>query len=439
MTTIETPTPDSPARPRIPARRIFMVSGFGTALEFYDFTIYGLAAALVFPRLFFPDFDPLVGTIIAFAAFGSGFLARPLGGIVFGHFGDKYSRRNVLIVTLLIMGAATFLIGCLPTYETIGVAAPILIVALRLLQGFSAGGEWGGASLTGVENAPEHRRGLYGSFTSMGIGIGSLVGSAAFMLVTLLPDETLYTYGWRIPFWAGGALVIIGLVARAKLPIESPSGKDVVKVPLLTAIRQHPKQILLAIGVAYGYNTLAYIGSIFTVTYAEHRDYSATISLLLQVVGAAVFVAAAPSMAWLSDRYGRKKVIGWGTAAYAVFFFAFFPLVDTHVAWLVVLAYALVNIFMAAPQGCIPAFLSEQFPAATRYSAISTTYQTGAAIGGGTAATAAAALFAFMDQNPIGVAIYTAVAAAVLVFCASRLRETYRVRTEHLGVSSYRA
>ncbi|GAA3712129.1 MFS transporter [Zhihengliuella alba] len=434
MTLTDTTRRDTP---RIPARRIFMVSGFGTALEFYDFTVYGLAAALVFPQLFFPSFDPLVGTVIAFAAFGSGFLARPLGGIVFGHFGDKYSRRTVLIVTLMLMGAATFLIGCLPTYQVLGAWAPILLVALRLLQGFSAGGEWGGASLTGVENAPENRRGLFGSFTSMGIGIGSLVGSAAFMLVTLLPEEALQTYGWRIPFWVGGALVIVGLIARAKLPQEAKRESDTVKVPLLVAIRQHPKQILLAIGVAYGYNTLAYIGSIFTVTYAEHRDYSSTISLLLQVVGAAVFVAAAPTMAILSDKYGRKKVIGWGTVAYALFFFAFFPLVDTHIAWLVVVAYALVNVFMAAPQGCIPAFLSEQFPAATRYSAISTTYQTGAAIGGGTAATVAAALFAAMDQNPIGVALYTAAAAAVLVFCASRLRETYRVETQHLGVASH--
>lgn len=429
-------TIQAPDKPAISARRIFMIAGFGTALEFYDFTVYGLAAALVFPKLFFPDFDPLVGTIIAFAAFGSGFLARPLGGIVFGHFGDKHSRRTVLITTLTIMGASTFLIGCLPSYQSLGIAAPILLVGLRLLQGFSAGGEWGGASLTGVENAPEQRRGLFGSFTSMGIGLGSLIGSGVFALLTLMPEDLLFSFGWRIAFWLGGALVVVGLFARRRMPEEKPAADAHKGAPLLEALRKHPKQILLAIGIAYGYNTIAYIGSIFTVTYAEQRDYSPTVSMLLQVVGAAVFVISAPIMGALSDRYGRKKVIGWGTAIYAAVFFMFFPMVDAHIAWMVILAYALVNIFMAAPQGCIPAFLSEQFPRETRMSAISATYQTGAALGGGTAATAAAALFTFMGGNPLGVGLYTAFAALVLILCAAGLRETYKVKTRDLGLAA---
>ncbi|MGQ3383438.1 MFS transporter [Glutamicibacter sp. TV12E] len=431
MTAIQTP-----AQPVMSARRIFMIAGFGTALEFYDFTVYGLAAALIFPKLFFPGFDPLVGTIIAFAAFGSGFLARPLGGIVFGHFGDKYSRRTVLITTLSIMGASTFLIGCLPSYQTLGVAAPILLVLLRLLQGFSAGGEWGGASLTGVENAPEKRRGLYGSFTSMGIGLGSLLGSGVFALLTLLPQDLLFSYGWRVAFWLGGALVIVGLFARRSMPEEKPSAAPTQGAPLVEALRKHPRQILLAIGVAYGYNTIAYIGSIFTVTYAEQRDYSPTISMLFQVIGAAVFVISAPVMGALSDRYGRKRIVGWGTAIYTGIFFLFFPMVDAHIGWLVVLAYALLNIFMAAPQGCIPAFLSEQFPRKTRMSAISTTYQTGAALGGGTAATAAAALFAAMGGNPLGVGLYSAFAALVLVLCTAGLRETSKIRTGDLGLKN---
>ncbi|MDR4533979.1 MFS transporter [Glutamicibacter sp. PS] len=427
---------DTSTRPKISTGKIFMVAGFGTAMEFYDFTIYGLAAALIFPKLFFPDFDPLVGTIIAFAAFGSGFLARPLGGIVFGHFGDKYSRRTVLITTLIIMGTSTFLIGCLPGYATLGVVAPILLVLLRLLQGFSAGGEWGGASLTGVENAPEHKRGLFGSFTSMGIGLGSLVGSGVFALLTLMPEEQLLAYGWRIAFWIGGALVLVGVIARTRMPQEEPSEHKATGAPLIQALRKHPKQILLAIGVAFGYNTLAYIGSIFTVTYAEQRDYSPTVSMVLQVLGAAVFVIAAPLMASLSDKYGRKRVVGWGTALYAGFFFLFFPMVDGHVVWMVVLAYALINIFMAAPQGCIPAFLSEQFPRETRMSAISATYQTGAALGGGTAATVAAALFAAFGGNPIGVALYTALASLVLIGCAAGLRETHKVATRNLGTTA---
>ncbi|MGD6748444.1 MFS transporter [Streptomyces sp. BH106] len=372
--------------------RTFFISGFGTALEFYDFIIYGLAAALVFPKVFFPSFDPTVGTLVAFAAFGSGFVARPLGGIVIGHFGDRIGRKAMLVLTLLVMGSSTFLIGCLPTYGALGVAAPILLVALRLVQGFAAGGEWGGASLFGIENAPEGRRGLWGSFTSAGIGIGSLFGTGVFTLVTLLPQHALESWAWRVPFWLGGLLVLVGVVARSRMPQEERRGERAPRVPILDAVKRHPRQMLLAIGVAFGYNTLAYIGSIFTVTYAEERGYSHTQSLLLQVAGSVAFMVAVPVMALVSDRFGRKPVVILGTLAYGAVFFGYFPMVDGHVMLLATVAYVMVNVLMAAPQGCIPAFLGEQFSAATRYSSISATYQVGAALGGGTAATTATAL-----------------------------------------------
>ncbi|MFE4256726.1 MFS transporter [Streptomyces sp. NPDC056910] len=415
------------------ARRTFFVSGFGTALEFYDFIIYGLAAAIVFPSVFFPGFDHTVGTLVAFAAFGSGFVARPLGGIVIGHFGDRIGRKSMLILTLVIMGSSTFLIGCLPSYQSVGVAAPVMVVALRLIQGFAAGGEWGGASLYGIENAPEDRRGLWGSFTSTGIGIGSLFGTGVFALITLLPQEDLKAWAWRVPFWLGGLLVLIGVVARSRMPQEERRTEQAPRVPILDSIRRHPRQMLLAIGVAFGYNTLAYIGSIFTVTYAEELGYDYTESLLLQVAGSIAFTVAVPVMAKLSDLVGRKPVVILGTLAYGAFFFAYFPMVNGHVLALATVAYVLVNVLMAAPQGCIPAFLGEQFPGSTRYSSVSATYQTGAALGGGTAATAATALLLAFDGNPIGVGLYSGAAAVVLALCAWGLRETFKVPTAQLG------
>jgi len=418
------------------AVRTFFISGFGTALEFYDFIIYGLAAALVFPELFFPSFDHIVGTLVAFAAFGVGFVARPLGGIVIGHFGDRIGRKAMLVLTLLVMGSSTFLIGCLPTYETVGVLAPVLLVALRLIQGFAAGGEWGGASLFGIENAPENRRGLWGSFTSTGIGIGSLLGTVVFLAISIFPDAELLAWAWRIPFWLGGLLVLVGLIARTRMPQEHVSKSEAPKVPLLAAIRQHPRAILLAIGVSFGYNTIAYIGSIFTVTYAEEIGYTSTESLVLQLVGSAAFMIAAPVMGLLSDRIGRKRVVGWGSVIYGAFFFAFFPLAEGHVMFLVVLAYVGINVFMAMPQGTIPAFLGEQFSKESRYSAISVTYQTGAAIGGGTAATTATALFIAFGNNPLGVGLYSAAACLVIALCTLGLRETYRTPTAELGAPS---
>ncbi|APE19573.1 MULTISPECIES: MFS transporter [Streptomyces] len=432
----ETDHRPSPKAPPATTARTFFISGFGTALEFYDFIIYGLAAAIVFPAVFFPSFDRTVGTLVAFAAFGSGFVARPLGGIVIGHFGDRIGRKAMLVLTLLIMGGSTFLIGCLPAYDTVGVAAPVMLVALRLVQGFAAGGEWGGASLFGIENAPEDRRGLWGSFTSAGIGIGSLFGTGAFTLVTLLPEEALQAWAWRVPFWLGGLLVLVGVVARSRMPHEERRTDRAPRVPILAAVKRHPRQMLLAIGVAFGYNTLAYIGTIFTVTYAEERGYTSTESLLLQVAGSVAFTIAVPAMAVLSDRRGRKPVVIIGTLAYAAFFFVYFPLVDGHVLVLATLAYVLVNVLMAAPQACIPAFLGEQFSAATRYSSISATYQTGAALGGGTAATAATALFIAYDNDPVGVGLYSGAAALVLVLCAWGLRETFRVPTAHLGTDT---
>ncbi|PSJ47404.1 MFS transporter [Zobellella endophytica] len=410
------------------ARKTFWVSGMGTALEYYDFFIYGYAAALVFPAVFFPEMDRLTATLIAFSAFGAGFLARPLGGIVFGHFGDKVGRQKVLVFTLLMMGVSTLLIGCLPSYASVGVAAPVLLVLLRLLQGFAAGGEWGGAALFGIENAPRGRRGLWGSFTSMGIGIGGILASAVFATVSLAYDDDLTGFAWRIPFLLGGVLVLIGLYARLQAPREAPAPRQKeTPVPLLAALRARPRELLLCIGVAFGYTTIAYIGTTFFLSYATLIGYGNTEALLFDFALSITIVISAPLFALLSDHIGRKRVMILGSALMAAGFFAFFPLISQHSLWLSLAAYALVGALMGATQGPIPAFLGEQFPREMRFSSISATYQIGAALGGGTASSIATAILIASDQNPLGVALYAAGALGLVALCSCLLRETARL------------
>ena len=409
------------------AMKTFFVSGLGTALEYYDFLIYGLAAGLVFNVVFFPNADPLLGTLYAFAAFGTGFLARPLGGIIIGHFGDRIGRRKMLILTLLTMGVSTFAIGLLPTFETIGVWAPILLVLLRLVQGFAAGGEWGGAALFGIENAPDNRRGLWGSFTSMGIGLGTFLGAGAFSLVSLIFDGDIISFAWRIPFWVGGLLVVIGLLARLNMPKDEADQKEktnTVDIPLVEAAKQKPREILLGLGVSYGYNTIAYIGFTFFLSYLTNLGFGSTESLVGQLVYSAVLFLSAPAFALLSDRFGRRPVMIYGGIAMALFLYAYFPLVGTMNVGLAIVAFAVTGLITGITQGPIPAFVSEQFPARVRYSAMSASYQIGAAIGGGTASFVATGLLIISNQNPVSVALYGTFAMVVLVLCSFGLKET---------------
>jgi MFS family permease len=416
----ETPSKVSPVQ-------AFLVSGLGTALEYYDFLIYGLAAGLVFNSVFFPDVDPLIGTLYAFAAFGTGFLARPLGGIVIGHFGDRIGRRKMLILTLITMGVSTFMIGLLPDFDTIGMWAPALLVVLRLVQGFAAGGEWGGAALFGMENAPQNRRGFWGSFTSMGVGMGVLLGVAVFAAVSFIFHDQLTPFAWRIPFLIGGVLVIIGLFARMSMPEEEKTQDDKTDhgIPLLAAFRRSPRTILLGIGVSYGYNTIAYIGFTFFLAYLTGIGYGATESLMGQLVYSAVLIVSAPFFALLSDKYGRKKIMVSGGLAMAGYLYLYFPMVNTtHSILMVVISFAIVGAITGITQGPTPAFLGEQFPARMRYSGMSASYQLGAALGGGTASLIATALLVASGNNPISVAMYGSFAMLVLVLCSMGLRET---------------
>ncbi|MHA6193352.1 MFS transporter [Pseudomonas wadenswilerensis] len=405
------------------AVRTFCVSGLGTALEFYDFIIYGTAAALVFPQVFFPDLDHLTATLVAFSAFGAGFFARPLGGMVFGHYGDRIGRQKVLVATLLLMGLSTFLIGCLPTHASIGVAAPILLVLLRLIQGFAAGGEWGGAALFGIESAPPGRRGLWGSFTSMGIGVGGILGAGVFAIVSAAANDNLVDFAWRIPFWLGGTLVLVGLYARLRTPVAAPLAKP-VRAPLAEALRQRPRQLLLCTGIAFGYCTIAYIGSTFFLTYATQVGYGSTEALMFDFTLSVAIVLSAPLFGHLSDRFGRRRVMVFGALVMALGLFAFFSLVSLKSFAIALFAYSLAGALMGATQGPIPAFLGEQFPRSMRYSGISASYQVGAALGGGTASSIATAILILTDHDPLGVALYGTGALLLVAVCSLLLRET---------------
>ncbi|MFJ2357190.1 MFS transporter [Pseudomonas fluorescens] len=420
------------------ALRTFFVSGMGTALEFYDFVIYGTAAALVFPKVFFPQMAPLTATLVAFGAFGAGFFARPLGGMVFGHYGDKLGRQKMLVITLLLMGLSTLLIGCLPGYATLGAGAPVLLVLLRLVQGFAAGGEWGGAALFGIESAPPGRRGLWGSFTSMGIGIGGILGAGVFAIVSVASHDDLAGIAWRIPFWLGGVLVLIGLYARLQRPLEQPAEPQAhVRMPLLEALRARPRAMLLCTGIAFGYVTIAYIGSTFFLSYATQLGYGSTDALVFDLSLSIAIVITAPLFALLSDRIGRRQVMILGALIMALGFFAFFPLVGLKSLLISTAAYIAIGAFMGATQGPIPAFLAEQFPRHMRYSGMSAAYQIGAALGGGTASSAATAILIANNHNAFGVAVYGAIALGIVALCSFLLKETAHLSLEQIDEADW--
>ncbi|RBL72723.1 MFS transporter [Pseudomonas sp. MWU13-2625] len=420
------------------ALRTFFVSGMGTALEFYDFVIYGTAAALVFPKVFFPQMDPLTATLVAFGAFGAGFFTRPLGGMVFGHYGDKLGRQKMLVITLLLMGLSTLLIGCLPGYATLGAGAPVLLVLLRLVQGFAAGGEWGGAALFGIESAPPGRRGLWGSFTSMGIGIGGILGAGVFAIVSVASHDDLAGFAWRIPFWLGGVLVLIGLYARLHKPLEQPAEPQAhLRMPLLEALRARPRAMLLCTGIAFGYVTIAYIGSTFFLSYATQLGYGSTDALVFDLSLSIAIVITAPLFALLSDRIGRRQVMILGALIMALGFFAFFPLVGLKSLLISTAAYIAIGAFMGATQGPIPAFLAEQFPRHMRYSGMSAAYQIGAALGGGTASSAATAILIANNHNAFGVAVYGAVALGIVALCSFLLKETAHLSLEQIDEADW--
>ncbi len=415
--------------------KVAAASFIGTAVEWYDFFLYGTAAALVFNRLFFPSFDPLMGTLAAFATFAVGFVARPLGGIIFGHFGDKLGRKSMLSLTLMIMGAATFAIGLLPTYERVGVWAPILLVVLRILQGFGLGGEWGGAVLMAVEHAPANRRGVYGSWPQMGAPAGLLVANAVFSLFSRLPEEQFTSWGWRVPFLFSAVLIGIGVFIRMSVA-ESPAFRAAhpkpdagPKLPVLEALRTYPRQILLAMGARFAENGFFYIVTTFVLTYGtEQLKLERATMLTAVLVATAVHLVVIPAFGALSDVVGRRPVYLGGALGCALLAFPFFWLLDTKSTGLIWLAISLGIVAHAAMYGPQASFFSELFGTRVRYSGASLGYQLASVFAGGLSPLIATGLLAWSSGQARPVSVYMVVLALITLVSVYLSAETFRER-----------
>lgn len=425
---------DSPQAPKVSSvRRVIIASLVGTSLEWYDFFIYGTAAALVFNKLFFPDFDPLVGTLLSFATFAVGFLSRPLGGIVFGHYGDKLGRKNVLVVTLLLMGLATFAIGLLPTYATIGFWAPALLVLLRFLQGLGLGGEWGGAVLMTLESGDPKRRGLNASWPQVGVPMGLLLANGVLSLMGgATSDAAFLSWGWRVPFLLSGLLVIVGLVIRltiAESPLfaEAHEGEEEVKTPIVEVFRNYPKQVFLAIGARVGVDVAFYTFVLFITTYiTTYLDLPKSYALNAVLIAATFQVVFIPMFGHLSDVRGRRPVYLFGAVAAAVWVFVFFQLLDTGNVALIVIAAIVALFFHAAMYGPQAAFISEMFPTRVRYTGASMGYQLAGIVGGALAPIISTWLLDTYDSS-MAVCAYVVAMLAVTVVCVLLAPETSKI------------
>lgn len=431
--------PRSPRSPRSP-RKVIVASLIGTSLEWYDFFLYGTSSALVFNVLFFPNFDPVVGTLLAFSTAAVGFVARPLGGIVFGHFGDRVGRKQVLVVTLLLMGVATFLIGALPTYASIGVAAPILLVALRFLQGLGLGGEWGGAVLMSLEHGAPDRRGLNASWPQVGVPVGNLLAAAVLGLLNLvLSEEAFLSWGWRVAFFLSGALVLVGLWIRLTIA-ESPlfaeaqaqsqaqaKGADAAaELPLLQVLRRHPRGILVAMGARVGTDVAFYTFTLYILTFVTtNLELPRQVGLNAVLIGSACQLALIPLFGALSDRFGRRPVYAAGAIAAAAWSFAFFPLLATGSTVVIVLATVVALITHAAMYGPQAAFIAELFSTELRYSGASLGYQLAGVLGGGIAPIVSIAL-ATSFGTPFAVSCYVLAMLAVTLVALACAPETAR-------------
>jgi MFS transporter, MHS family, shikimate and dehydroshikimate transport protein len=372
-------------------RKVAIASFIGTTIEWYDFFLYGTASALIFPRLFFPKYDPLTGALASYGTYAVGFLARPIGGIVCGHFGDRIGRKSMLIFTLSLMGVATALIGLLPTYNDIGVWAAALLITLRIAQGFAVGGEWGGAVLMAVEHSPKGRRGFYGSWPQVGVPVGLLLSTGVFALISKLPEELRYAWGWRVAFLLSVLLVGVGLYVRLAMT-EPPEFAEIKrtssesKAPILDAVRQHPKNVVLAMGARIAENGAFYLYTVFILTYATQPQigFSQPSVLLAISLAAAVEIIAIPTYGLISDKLGRRPVYLFGAIFTGLFAFPFFWLVETSQASLMTLAVVVALVgghsAMYGPQA---SFFSELFGTRVRYSGASLGYQLASAIAGG--------------------------------------------------------
>ncbi|MEW2354008.1 MFS transporter [Spirillospora sp. NPDC029432] len=422
-------------------RKAALAAWIGSALEYYDFFIYGTAAALVFGKIFFPDSDPAAGTLLALATFGVGYLARPVGAFVLGHVGDRFGRKKVLVFTVMLMGAATFLVGCLPTYGQVGLLAPVLLVLLRLAQGFSAGGEQAGANSMTLEHAPANRRAYYTSFTLNGTQAGQILATAIFLPVAALPEEQLLSWGWRIPFWLSAVVMVVAFVIRQKLdetPVfeqEAAQGA-VAGLPLAVLLRDHWADVLRVMVAA----VIASVSTIFTVyalSYAVNTmDLEKTPMLWVGVLANAAALIALPLFGRLADRIGRKPVFIGGSLGCAVLMFAYLWAISVgNYPLIFAVGILMFGVVHSATGGVWPAFYGEMFSARVRLSGTAIGTQIGFAIAG-FAPSIAGAIAGDGPGAWLGVSIITAVLCLINVAAVATGRETYKVPTERLGTRS---
>jgi MFS transporter, MHS family, shikimate and dehydroshikimate transport protein len=423
-------TTSIPALQRSKMNSVVFASCFGTIIEWYDFLIYATAAALVFNQAFFPTFDPLAGTLAALGSYAVGFLARPLGGALFGHFGDRLGRKSMLVVTLFVMGLSTFLIGLVPTYASIGVFAPILLIVLRIVQGIGLGGEWGGASLTVLEHAPADKRGLYASFVQIGFPVGLVLASLAFALTTKLPSADFAAWGWRLPFLASIVLLLVGIFARSRVP-ETPiferiqAAGNLSKNPVLEMIRKDTKSFLIAVGLKLSEVSWVYMLTVFVVLYATTKLNLPKQLMLDAVLYAALLeLISLPLFGWLSDRIGRRPMYILGALFTIAFAFPLFWMLESKSVALIITAVMIAMNFghgmMFGPES---AYFPELFGARVRYSGASFGFQVSAALGGGFAPIIATAMVGYFGGTT-GVSIMMILLALITLAAAIAARET---------------
>jgi len=408
-----------------------LASLIGTTIEWYDFFLYGSAAALVFNRLFFPEYDPLTGTLLAFTTYALGFVARPVGGIVFGHFGDRIGRKRLLMFSLVLMGVATVLIGLLPTYAQIGIWAPIALVVLRLVQGFAVGGEWGGAVLLAAEHGDARRRGFWASWPQAGVPAGLILASGVLALLSALQtDEDFMSWGWRVPFLLSAVLVGVGWWIRTSVA-ESRTFEAAIeeaeappKVPAMDVLRERPMGLVVGSGLRLGENISYYVITVFSITYVtEVADLSRDTALRAILIGSIVHFFAIPAFARLSDAIGRRYVYAFGALGLAAFSFAFFPMLGSGDMALIAGAVTIALVLHGAMYGPQAAFIAELFPTRIRYSGASIAYQLTSIVAGSLAPIIALTLYQ-RTGSAFWVAVYVAAACAVSGITALLARET---------------
>ena len=415
----------------------------GATVEWYDFFLYGTAAALAFGQLFFPSSDPLVGTVAAYGSFAFGYLSRPLGAIVFGHYGDRLGRKTMLILTLLIMGIATFVIGLLPTYAAIGIWAPILLFILRFFQGIGLGGEWGGAVLITVEHSPRNKRGFYGSLIQVGAPAGLLLGTGAFLIFSYLPEEQFLSWGWRVPFLVSIVLIGVGLFIRLKI-LETPAFSQVkesgteARIPIVDVFRTYPKNVLLTMGARLSEGQTFNIFAVFVITYATSQlELARSMILYGVIIGAAIECLSVPAFGAFADRIGRRPVYMGGAAFCALFAFPFFWLLDTESTALIWLALALgLAIGHSAMWGPQASFFSEAFDTRVRYSGTSFVYQFSGIASSALTPLIATTLLGWAGGSPWLVAVFMIVYAVISLVSTYLASETYRDEISEVQANS---